>query len=129
MARQLSKKLIVYLVDEIKHHGFVKIDDGTLSIVTRKLNKDNFKMTEKFETQIKDERIDDTFITFISSKTGGQFNQDELPIYGNPDKYVTKFLGSQSIEESIMRFIQSTNSTVAKRIKQYKDLMEVENNG
>lgn len=95
------------LMDKVLQDGFIYLDTGeTVYVVTQVSDKTFHNITPKLKKQLTDEGLyDNAYIGFMCSTysiVDGKYSIHYLPIYGNPNEYVTKWFSSDP-----MRIVQN----------------------
>lgn len=121
--RKLTRRQFVELAKQgpVLIQGPEMIDKNVCYIAV-KVNSDNIKMSEMFKQQlIREDKYDKTYIGFLiwESESEKPYPMRNLPIYGDPDKYVTKHL-CNSFEEAVMRDLRSREISLLKRRYEYE---------
>ena len=97
--------------NRLLNDGFIKLTDGRGYYVLARLNKENFpEMPATLEKQLKDEDKYGTYVTFFSILEKPPYRLEMLPIYGDPERYVTKWL-YRDPEEAVKQAARSTFRT------------------
>lgn len=85
------KKLTRKQFEELAKEGPVQIDVNLFYVVV-KLNEEQINMTEAFKKQLIDEgKYDNSYVGFMTNETKAPYHMNNLPIFGDRNKYVTKF--------------------------------------
>lgn len=94
------KSTKIKLIDNIKKQGYIAIDKGELFYNVTLVNDSNFpNMTKKLKAQLLEENLYGTsYIGHIDRSNKPPFSMETLPIFGNSNKYVTKWFKSSEIE-------------------------------
>lgn len=105
--KQLTQKVI--------DDGHIWIDNGETVYVLTQVNEENFEdISPELKEQLKRENKWNTWITICASQLKNKYSVKLLPIYGQSDKYTTKWFTS-SKEESIMKDLKDRNMQLLKR--------------
>ena len=114
---KLTKKSFKQVVLE---NGSIPIGtDGSLYFIITQVNTENFPdMTEKLIKQLKDENKYNSWIGIIDCLNQGPYNMSSLPIYGDPNKYVTHHF-TYSAEEAIDLALGDRQMKLLKRANEH----------
>lgn len=115
--KKLTRKQFV----ELAKKGPVKINDN-LNYVAVKVNSDNIEMNDLFKGQLIEEgKYDKTYIGFFvcDSEKEKPYSMQNLPIYGSPDRYVTKHL-AWSFEDAVMDDLRRRETRILSRHHEYQ---------
>lgn len=114
--KKLTRKQFI----ELAKKGPVQIEEN-LSYVVVKVNSDNIKMNDLFKSQLIDEnKYDKTYIGFFAYNTEQKpYSMENLAIYGDPNKYVTKHLRF-SLEDAVMDDLRRREIGLLKRHHEYQ---------
>ena len=108
-------------INEIKENGFVKIEED-LFYVCLPCNTENFELSDLFEKQITSEGKYGYYVSaLVYTREQKPYSQQNLPIYGDPNKYVTKWL-FRNIEDVVTHDIKDRK--VLKRANEYKSSLK-----
>ena len=103
----------------LKAGDIVKLDGGDTIYTVQKVNDNNIKMPEMLKKQLQDEGLyDNSYIGFMTSgNSKAPFSSEYLPIYGNSNKYVTKWFSSsvkaaveRDLKDKAMMLLQRANA-------------------
>jgi hypothetical protein len=100
--------------------GHVKMDeDGKCVFTVCQINDTNFNdIGDALRQQLVDERKYDTWISFIAYTECPPYSVQMLPIYGNSQKYVTKWFATTK-EESIEQGFKDKQMGLLNRVNNY----------
>lgn len=89
----LTQKQKNYVLNYVKEYSFFPCDSGKNFYFLVPVDDKHIKMTPKFKKQLKDEGLyGNTFIGGMTDKAELPIDMMWLPIYGDPNRYVTKWL-------------------------------------
>lgn len=95
-------------IDTVLSKGYIALDNKqyTLYYVVTEVNDTNFDdMSTKLRDQLETEGLyDNSYIGFLSYSSNPPYTVQMLPIYGNPNKYVTRWFtdsAKQAIEQDL----------------------------
>lgn len=85
--KKLTKKQFV----ELAKKGPIQIDENIFYVVV-KMNEEQVNMNETFKKQLIEEgKYDNSYVGFMTNETEAPYHMNNLPIFGDQNKYVTKF--------------------------------------
>lgn len=107
-----------------KRNFIIPLDtDGTIKYKVISLDKDHITdMSEKLEQQLKQECKYGWYITCCSSRM--ETKEIDLPIFGDPNKYVTKWL-YKDYEEAVQNDLRDRGIGLYNRIMKYEENKEL----
>lgn len=107
-------------IKQVLNEGSINIDnDGKYIFVVTRINNENFKdVTPKLQQQLEDEGKYNSWIGFITYNEEGPYSTNMLPIFGDPNKYVTKWF-TNTPEESIDQNLRDRQIGLLKRANEY----------
>lgn len=113
------KKLTSKTLKEIvMNNGYIQIDEDLVYLVIQ-INDDNFEnINEKLKKQLLEENKYNTWIGFIKNELKDKYDIQSLPIYGDPNKYVTKWFASTP-EKAIDRDLRDRGMRLLKRANDF----------
>ncbi len=90
LSEEEKNKIIIY----IRKNNFVPLEDNKYYFIVR-LNDENIKMTDKFKSQLEQEDIyNEYYASGIAFNNELPISMDNLPIFGNSNKYDTSWFKS-----------------------------------
>lgn len=115
--KKLTKKSFK---QQVLNEGSITIDnDGEYIFVVTQINDKNFKdISPKFKQQLENEGKYNSWIGFITYNEEGPYSTNMLPIFGDPNKYVTKWF-KNTPEEAIDQDLNSRSMGLLKRANEY----------
>lgn len=103
------------LIKEVLENGHIQIDNGNTVYVLTQINEENFEnISPELEEQLKKENKWNTWITLYTGKLKDKYSVTLLPIFGNSEKYVTKWFKNNR-EEVIMTDLKDRSMKLLKR--------------
>lgn len=114
-ASLISKKKIF---DMIKSDGYIKLDDGYYYVCC-KLNEENWDFTgyESFLEQIKKEGLyNRVYASAVVKQLNSKYPVDSLPIFGDSNRWVTKWFSSDFDATIKQDFSKSSGMGLTKRV-------------
>lgn len=112
----LTQKQKRYVLNYVKENSFFPCDNGKNFYFLVPVDDKHIKMTPKFKKQLKDEGLyGNTFIGGMTDTAELPIDMMWLPIYGNPDRYVTKWL-SYSFDSCFDSDLRDRGRGLSKRL-------------
>lgn len=112
----LTQKQKKYVLNYVKENSFFPCDNGKNFYFLVPVDDKHIKMTPKFKKQLKDEGLyGNTFIGGMTDTAELPIDMMWLPIYGNPDRYVTKWL-SYSFDSCFDSDLRDRGRGLSKRL-------------
>lgn len=107
------------LMEHVLHNGCIAIDsDGRCNFVVTQINDENFSdISPTFKQQLEDEGKYNSWIGFITLG-GPPYSVQWLPIYGDSQRYVTKWFNSKA-ETAIEQNLNDNQMRLLKRANDY----------
>lgn len=104
----------------VLNNGHITIDeDGRDDFVVIQINNENFKdISPAFKRQLEDEGKYNSWIGFITFEKQPPYTVQMLPIYGNSQKYVTKWF-TNTADEAIDQCLSDKQMQLLKRANDY----------
>lgn len=114
---RIAKKLKDIISKEIKENGYISMDNGKTWLTVLPVDDDHFTLTPKFREQLKAEGRYGKKIAFLTNpiKEGEKAQMQWLPIYGNPNKYITDQISSNVIDNALELRYSTFPSGIQKR--------------
>lgn len=101
--------------EKVLRDGHIAIDGGEIYYVVARINTDNFNdMGDKLIAQLKCEGKYDYYIGFLSRNAEPPYTVQMLPIYGNAERYVTKWFATTP-ENAISSDLRDRQLCIVKR--------------
>lgn len=102
----------------VMNDGHIQIEENLVYLVIQ-INDDNFEnINEKFKEQLSEENKYNMWIGFITNELKDKYDIQSLPIYGDPNKYVTKWFASTP-EKAIDSDLRNRSMQLLKRANDF----------
>lgn len=112
----LTQKQKNYVLNYVKENSFFPCDNGKNFYFLVPVDDKHIKMTPKFKKQLKDEGLyGNTFIGGMTDTAKLPIDMMWLPIYGDPDRYVTRWL-SHSFNSCFDRDLRERGRGLSRRL-------------
>lgn len=93
--------------------------DSWCRFIVTQINEENFKdINPKLKEQLQAENKYNSWVSFVTSRFEKPYTIDILPIYGNSEKYITKYF-SDNIEDAIDFCLNDSQIQVLKRANNF----------
>ena len=103
------------LIQRVVENGYIHIDGGDTIYVLTQINDENFAdISPLLREQLKRDNKWNTWITLYTGQLKEKYSVTTLPIYGKPDRYVTKWFKNNR-EEVIMTDLKDRSMKLLKR--------------
>ncbi len=123
LIKNASQKSDVIDICEKLNYDVPIDEDGSDHFIVVSVDKEHIHdMTDKFEEQLKQEGKYGWFVAIITARE--QITMDCLPIFGNPNSYITKWLFPTQ-DDAITNILRDRSINLYKRIMRYEPNMQL----